>query len=525
MRALLYLSKRTFINKLKKALKKPASLILIIFCILYGIFLVTTLSNLVGLVHFNSVKGLVVIITIWTLYAFLASFSSYSSRKGVIFRPSHAHFIFPAPISPKLILVQGAWMNYLLSVGVGVLFVIGGFTLFAVEPWKLVLFFLVGCVMEIVLEISVMVILYTNDRIPIKVMKRIGRGIQIFLIAVAVCIVLYFRKYGISLDSASAFIDWKGLQMIPLVGWNISVYRLILLGPDTLNVICSVLYLLSVAVLLLVARRMKCEGSYYEDAAKFADDYAEMKRRKVNGEMVMGVGQKKKKFRRIQESIKATGAKAIFYRQLLEYKKEKYFIFSKMTLFFLVIAIFLSEIMKTHALKSGMPQLYLLGIVLYVTLVLSGYTGKWEEELKNPYLYLIPDSPMRKLWYATLMEHIKSLIDACFFCIPFGIIWRISPVQVVMAILTCGVLQANRIYTRIVAQCILGDTMGKTGQNVVRALMQMAILGIGAAVAALVGAFINADLAFPILLIYSMIVTVVMGLLASIRFHTMEQLG
>lgn len=48
--------------------------------------------------------------------------------------------------------------------------------------------------------------------------------------------------------------------MIPVVGWNISVYRLILLGPDVLNVICTVLYLLAVAVMIAAAVRMKCDG-------------------------------------------------------------------------------------------------------------------------------------------------------------------------------------------------------------------------------------------------------------------------
>ena len=30
-------------------------------------------------------------------------------------------------------------------------------------------------------------------------------------------------------------------------------------------------------------------------------------------------------------------------------------------------------------------------------LIMSGYTGKWESELeKNPYIFLIPDSPLKK---------------------------------------------------------------------------------------------------------------------------------
>lgn len=525
MRALLYVTKRTFMNNLKKALRKPVSLLLIIGGFLYAVFVAAMLGNLVNMIHFDSVKGLIVIITIWTLYIFLANFASYASRKGVIFKPSHAHFVFTAPVNPKLILLHSAWMNYLVSIIVSVLFFIGGLAVFGVELWKMVLFFLVECVVEIMFEISIMILMYTNDRIPEKAKIWIGRGIKVFLVGVAVFIVLYFKKYGVSVESASAFIDWPGLQMIPVAGWNISVYRLILLGPDTLNVICTVLYLLTAAGALLAACRMKCDGGYYEDAAKFADDYAEMRRRKVNGEMVMSIGEKKKKFRRVNESFRATGAKAIFYRQLLEYKKEKYFIFSKMTVMCLAIAILLSRVMRASVMKSGMPAMYLMGIILYMTLVLSGYVGKWENELKSPYLFLIPDSPVKKLWYATMMEHIKALVDGCIFCIPLGVAWKISPVQIILAILTYAVLQANKMYTMVLSQCLLGESLGKTGQGIVRALIQMTILGIGAAISVVAGLVISIDLVFPIILIYSMIVTVAIGLLASIRFHSMEQLA
>ena len=54
--------------------------------------------------------------------------------------------------------------------------------------------------------------------------------------------------------------------------------------------------------------------------------------------------------------------------------------------------------------------------------------------------------------------------------------------------------------------------------------IQMMLLGTGAGVAALAAVFINMDLIFPIVLVYSMIVTVVTGVAASFRFEMMEQL-
>lgn len=80
----------------------------------------------------------------------------------------------------------------------------------------------------------------------------------------------------------------------------------------------------------------------------------------------------------------AVGAKAIFYRQLLEYRKERTFIFSKMTLLNLVIGIVMAFAMRETAQESGIPQIFLLGILAYMTLIFSGYLGKWETEIKTP---------------------------------------------------------------------------------------------------------------------------------------------
>ena len=140
-----------------------------------------------------------------------------------------------------------------------------------------------------------MVFLYTNDHLPEKLMKGIRTVLKYSLIVFTLAIVLYFRRNGLTLESAWNLIDLPVLQMVPVIGWQIAIYRLILLGPTTLNIICSVLYLAIVAFSTVVAVRMRCDGGYYEEAAKFADDYAELKQRQKNGEDGNGYERKKKR--------------------------------------------------------------------------------------------------------------------------------------------------------------------------------------------------------------------------------------
>lgn len=94
MRALLYLTKRSMINNLKKAVKKPLTLLVVLACAAYAVFLAVMLAELAVQMKFDSAKGMVIILTVWSLYLFLLNFMSYASRKGILFRPAHAHFIF-----------------------------------------------------------------------------------------------------------------------------------------------------------------------------------------------------------------------------------------------------------------------------------------------------------------------------------------------------------------------------------------------------------------------------------------------
>ena len=80
-----------------------------------------------------------------------------------------------------------------------------------------------------------------------------------------------------------------------------------------------------------------------------------------------------------------------------------------MTVLSAVVAFIFAYSLQKSVSDSSMAGFILLGVVAYVALIMSGYTGKWESELKNPYIFLIPDSPLKKMWYATLMEHVKAI--------------------------------------------------------------------------------------------------------------------
>ena len=139
------------------------------------------------------------------------------------------------------------------------------------------------------------------------------------------------------------------------------------------------------------------------------------------------------------------------------------------------------------------------------------------------YIYLIPDSAIKKLWYATLMEHIKALVDGIIFIIPVGIAWRIHAYQMAASLVIYVVLQANRLYIKVLGESILGNTLGNTGKTIFAMVVQGATIGIGVAAALLFGILVNYNLIFFILPIYCLMITMLIALLTASRFDAMEQ--
>ena len=168
------------------------------------------------------------------------------------------------------------------------------------------------------------------------------------------------------------------LKLLPVAGWEVSAVSLIVTGPDQWNVAGTVLYLLVCAAMLITAVKIRCIGAYYEDAAKFADDYAEIKKKNEKGENMIRIG--KKKMKKASLSRWGSGAKAIFSRQLLEYKKERFFIFTGFTLAALIGAVVCIFFVGTPEGEIP-PELLLLAIAVYMVFVGSGYMGKWGKEL------------------------------------------------------------------------------------------------------------------------------------------------
>ncbi len=521
MGAIGYLYRRLWTNWAKKALHKPVTYIYIVFILFYLSAVPFSLRMIAEQFGINSPDGMAAVLTALAFWIVPANLVAYAKRKGLVYRNSDVHFLFPAPVSPKRVLLYAHIRTLFMQVLLNLFAVACGVIMFHVPAWKLGLYVVFSLVVENVTEGCLMLLLYGSERLGEKQRGWIVKAAY-GLIAIAVAIgVYYYLDMGLSGAAVWAFLNSDAVKLIPIVGWYISVIHLLFGGVTVINILGTVLYFCLMAAVLATAMRMKCTGAFYEDAAKFAEDYEEVLENQRQGGTQMRIG-KKKKFGRASIRWKGTGAKAIFYRQLLEYKKSKFFIFDVSTLFSLGAGIVIPWLYIREG-GFGDAEPFVIPLVsAYFTFIFTTLNGKWAKELKSPYTYLIPDSPFAKLMNATAIQLIQCLINGLLITVPGAIVMGMQPLTAVLCVVGCAVLSCNKLYAMAVAEIAVGGTLGRVGKQLFQLFIQCFVI-MAAVMGGVLGAMAGGVVvAYCLMDVFLILFTFVFMVIAALNFYKME---
>lgn len=517
--AFFYLYRKTFKNRVKRAVKKPVTYIYMAFVIWYLYFIFQNFGQVFQLFEMEKNSVLTALLTVLVFFIVPSNMISYSKRKGLIFREPDVHFLFSAPIAPKRILLYAHLKTMWMALFLNLVVTIGIVAWFEMPVWKAAVYFIYSFIVENILETCLMVLCYGNERLDEEQMKRV-QLLMYLLIGIFVLIgILVYMKDGAGFEAVVDYLHSPAIRLVPIIGWNIAFLHLLFMAPDTVSIIGSILYFGAVVILFFAALRMKCTGEYFEDAMKFAEDYEEARKKGKAGEMAI-IG-KKKKYGKAAVAYKGGYGKAIFYRQLLEYKKNRFFIFGFYTLVCLCVGIGIG-VFGYKEKFGGYGEFVILGVMAYLTFLFSGYSGKWGKELKKPYTYLIPDTALCKLWYATLMEHIRALVDGCLIALPAGILLGISVIRILLIIGVYICIQACKLYAEVMVEAFLGNILGTAGKQYARVFFLgiVIMVGIMGAAAGTMIYSVEAGLLFLIGIVILM--TGGMMAIAAVNFERME---
>jgi hypothetical protein len=346
-------------------------------------------------------------------------------------------------------------------------------------------------------------------------MERIYLGIGV---VIAVAIAGLTISSGDPLYAAKTLLGAKAFEYIPIVGWLSAVLNAARFGFTTWAWVALGLSISGIGFILW--RLLSSEIPFYEEVLKQTDQKEKTIAAKRSGSKNVSMGPKK--VRKVSVKYKGTGPKALFYRQILEYKKAGFLFIDKVTMILLVGGIAAGFLLKDSSIGI---QLALAGAI-YLNFIFA-FSGKWVMELSSPFIYLMPGSSLEKLWYATAANHIKHLLDGAAVFVPMTIVLGLDPITCAVYILAYAGIGSLFIYADVLSRRLFGSLHNGMVSNLLK-LLCITVLLLPAIVGFIIISSIFKDVQFitwiaPIVItVYCMIISLLSMLLGKKIFENIN---
>lgn len=518
MKAVLYLYRKNSKNRLKIAFRKPITYFFLVLILFYLFVVPVSLKMLVTQFSLDTPGGMAAVLTALAFWILPANMVAYAKRKGLVYRSSDVHFMFPSPVSPKSVLLYAHLRTLAVQLLMNLFAVIYGGILFHVELWRLAVYVVFSILVENVFEGCLMMLLYGSERLN---EKRRGLVVKAAYAMIGTFVLIGISVYLREGFNVTGFLHSGAVQLVPVAGWYIAVIHLLFMEATVFSVTGTVLYLLMFCLVFAAAWRMRCTGDFYEDAVKFSEDYEEVMASRRQGNMDKRLG-KKKRFKKADVRWKGSGARALFYRQLLEYKKTRYFIFDINTLMAALGGAGIAWLYVREGGFGDFSPFVIPAVSAYLIFIFTTMNGKWAKELASPYTYLIPDNPFSKLINATGLQVLQGVINGCLLVLPCAFVMKLSPGGAVLCVVFYAAMYANKLYALAVSEVVVGSAFGRTGKQLVQMLIQSVVVLMAVAGAAAGYRLGTTMLAYALMDLMLFLCTAIFMVIAALNFYRME---
>lgn len=406
MRSLLYLLLTSLKNTLKELRRSPGKLILT----LGVVGLIVGLAILGTVQQRESTLALPLMYLQAAFFAFLMIFVLTAVAKGLgsgdtFFEMNDVNLLFVSPVSPRKILVYGILRTLKTA------FFAGFFLLYQYNNiaqafrigFSAILILLGGFMLAMTLCQIVSLLIYSLTSSHPERKKWVKLIAAVVYLPLLIPPALAYIKTGSLLAALDALCGSPLLCWLPIAGWGSAAAIQLISGN-----IGMALLMLAVLVgvgWLLVQLILSSHVDYYEDVLVATETAFERKlaqrQGRQTGEMNDGRPVKIK-----GQGLWGSGAGAIFGKHLRESLRENPLLLSW------VSWIEIGACVLVALLARGSQMLLtLLQILMWVQIMLIG-TGRGMRETAKPYLYLIPESPTKKLVWNNMEMVFRALVES-----------------------------------------------------------------------------------------------------------------
>ncbi len=399
MSALVYLTLSKYKNKLLELLHKPLKLILTLgFALLLVMNFSVAEASPSGTRPLNEWSA---IIFGFYILCFVTETVKGFQSGGAMFDMADVNFLFVSPLKGAAVLSAGMFSRLGTSLWMGLAFIYQFALLrsyYPITPLYMLVAVIGYGVVAFLSQLAGMLIYFFTCGEAERVKKARAFFYGLCGAFFAVLAVRLFAS-GVSLASAVRLFTSGIMKLFPVAGW---VYGAVdgLYKRDYLFLAAGIaVCLIFVALCFYVFTRSR--HGYYEDVLLSAERNTETKN---EGRAVREV-----KINKGVSGIKrGRGASVLFYKHMLENRRTKSALVSPTSVFYLVIIGVYGFIFD-----GDFALLFSLSCMVSFLPVLS---GRWLRELSMPHVFLIPEPPVKKLFYILVEMLPKILTEGVLQC-------------------------------------------------------------------------------------------------------------
>lgn len=502
MESLIYLFQRSIVNSMKELKKRPLKLV---FYIVMALLIITSLTL--------SIKGNIqrtdtnieiyrsIFLGLILMFLFI-SLKAGIEKGNNLFRLQDANFLFTAPIKSQLVLFYGFTKqmknNFILIILLAFQMpnLYNNFTMKS-YGWGIIL--LVTFLFAILASIMG-ILVYSLASIKDGYKKIINYSLYSLLGLAFLGLIYNVIIVGEPLQGALKFFNMSFFNYIPIIGWLLNIYSSAILGFTFSTLIYIGLIIISGIGFLFIIYNLDLD--YYEDALNNSITKEEQLAKAKSGNA--NWNKSIFKTRKSIGKIKYAKGKAILSKQILEARKTGSIFVDKTTLYTSGFSLVFAYILRDSGINT------LLYMMIYMNIILS-QSNLWSMELEKHYIYLIPESSIKKIIYATLLENIKALITGLITFTIATFIYDTSLLQGLVLGISYASFTSVVLYSDLIIRRMLGANLSLFAERLIRFLIIGIILVPGLVLSFILGSFLNIYTAgqgtYLILILYNLMIS------------------
>jgi len=458
--ALVYVLVHDAKNKLIELKRKPAKLVMYLVVIaLMAFIVISSIVNPAVIEVYTNILWLKAVAMAFFLFTLFMSIKQGLARGTTLFNMEDVNLLFVSPLSPQSILLYGV-VRMMKTTLLSTMFILFNTqtlrNMFGVEFGGVLIVFAAFVLVSAVSQLLTLVIYSATNSKPRR--QQFVRRVTALLFAPLVIGAVWFIQAA-GMDVSEGLLNLMRSpisSLTPITGWAAAGIIEFLSGSSAMGALYFGLLVISGAVLVAVI--YIGNPDYYEDVLVATETAFEKARDIADGNLDAASAMDKK------IKVKATGiggfgASAIFLRHVREsFRINRFGLWGFSTLVLLAAGIGYALLMRYVGYEGGEHLFSMIIILAFLQVFLAG-TGRGVKDTYTHYIYMIPESPLKKMIWSNLEVIFKVAVQNTLILVAGGILLG-SPLHlIVVGIITCTLFASVVLGMSFVSMRFTGSHM------------------------------------------------------------------